>query len=243
VTNPDPALHLFRPDAGPATITSAALRQRLGAGVDRCRPLRASDRVRPDRGLLVVLQAVNAGGKDGVIAEVTATLATQPTRIERFRRRAPGTTAAQLFDGALAAGPGRGELVFFHRSYYEELLDAVLGGPGDVEQLRAAIADLERTLTARSTTVVKVFLHIDRDEQRRRLDRRRDRPELAPLHNTADYLDQDRWDDLMDAYQKVLGWTHTSVHPWLLIPANDRAIRNSLIATALTPHLTPHLIP
>lgn len=231
---------LFHPHTGPATITSTALQRQLGGVVARCRPLRPGQHVPPDRGLLVVLQAVNAGGKDGTIAEVVRTLGSPRIRIERFLRPPPGAAPADLFDRALAAGPGPGELVFFHRSYYEELLHAVLRGDSDgtVQALRTAIAELEQQLTARATTVVKIFLHIDRDEQRRRLDLRRHRPDLARLHNAADYLDQQRWDDLMNAYQTVLVWTHTPSHPWLVIPANDRTTRNTLVATALAPHLT-----
>jgi polyphosphate kinase 2 (PPK2 family) len=229
--------HCFGPNVGPAETTAAALQQRLDPTLDPAQQrLSAGERVLADRGLLVILQAVNAGGKDGTIAELVEMLDRPEVRVERFRRREPGTSVDDLFDRALAAGPALGELVFFHRSYYEELLRAVLENDADATDIRRAVTDLEHAFAARSTVVVKLFLHIDRDEQLRRLDRRRDRPHLVGLHNPADYRDQDRWDELMAAYQTVLACTHTSQHPWLIIPANDPAVRNGLVAEVLRAH-------
>jgi polyphosphate kinase 2 (PPK2 family) len=229
--------HRLGPNIGPAEITAAALQQRLGRTLDLAEQcLRAGQPVLADRWLLVVLQAVNAGGKDGTIAELTSMLDAPGVRVERFRRRDAGTSVDDLFDRALAAGPAPGELVFFHRSYYEELLRAVLENASEAARIRRAIAELEGAFTARSTVLVKLFLHVDRDEQLRRLDRRRDQPHLAGLHNPADYRDQDRWDELMATYQVVLTRTHTPQHPWLIIPANDPAIRNGLVAAVLRPH-------
>jgi polyphosphate kinase 2 (PPK2 family) len=231
--------HRLGPAIGPATITATALQRRLGTVPDLGPGLRAGQAVLADRGLLVILQAVNAGGKDGTIAELTSMLDRPDVRVERFRWREAGTSVHDLLDGALLAGPQRGELVFFHRSYYEELLRAVLKNDIDADHICRAIAELERAFATRSTVVLKVFLHIDRDEQLRRLDRRRDQPDLLGLHNPADYRDQDRWDDLMAGYQAVLSRTHTPEHPWLVIPANDRTVRNTLVASLLRPHLVP----
>jgi len=144
----------------------------------------------------------------------------------------------ELRDRALARGPGPGELVIFHRSYYEELLRAVLEGDPSAATIAANITELEHAYTRRTTTVVKVMLHIDRDEQLRRLDARRDDQELHHLHNPDDYHDQRRWDDLMRAYQTMLVRTHTASHPWFVIPANDRKLRNAIVAGLLHPHLT-----
>jgi polyphosphate kinase 2 (PPK2 family) len=187
----------------------------------------------------VVVQAVNAGGKDGTIAEITTALdPTTPIRIERFTRPSTPPPMPELRARALARGPGPGELVVFHRSYYEELLRAVLEGDPTADTIAADITELEHEYTRCATTLVKVMLHIDRDEQLRRLDHRRDDHGLRHLHNPDDYRDQRTWDDLMRAYQAMLVHTHTASHPWFVIPANDRELRNALVAGLLHPHLT-----
>lgn len=192
----------------------------------------------PNRALVLVIQAVNAGGKDGTIAEIAAALHPgAQVRTERFSRPHAPPPMSQLHDLAVARGPAPGELVMFHRSYYEELLRAVLERDATMDALATTISRIEDTFARRGSTLVKVMLHIDRDEQLRRLDRRRDDHTLHHLHNPDDHRDQDRWDDLMAAYQTTITRTHTTTHPWHLIPANDRQLRNALVADLLHPHL------
>ncbi len=223
----------------PRAVEASALEGDLAPVIAHAAHLSEDESVAGDQRLLVVLQAVNAGGKDGTIAEIVGVLHRSSMRVERFRKPPEGTSWQEVLLRALTIAPDAGELVIFNRSYYEELLRAVLDGHDDRDVVAEAILRLEGDLAERGTVVLKVFLHIDRDEQRRRLDLRQADPGLRHLHNPADYDDQQRWDSLMAAYDTVLALTHTSANPWHVVPANRRLVRNLLVAELLRPHLKP----
>jgi polyphosphate kinase 2 (PPK2 family) len=128
--------------------------------------------------------------------------------------------------------PQPGELVFFNRSYYEDLVHAARHQASDFPRLREKTLRFENELPASRIQLIKLHLHIDKDEQRRRLDARR-HLQLRHLFNPWDYHDQALWPELMQAYDAVLAATHTSTSPWLVIPANDREFRNRAVVRAL----------
>lgn len=121
----------------------------------------------------------------------------------------------------------------FSRSYYGTPVHVAGEGRPEVGRLCDLIVRFEHRLVRDGTALVKLFLHIDRSEQLRRLVARQERPELRHLHNPRGFGDQDRWDDLMRAYDVVMSRTHTIAAPWILVPGNDRDFRNHAVQEAL----------
>ncbi len=230
------SVYTFQSSRSPATTSSAAL-QSLLLGQSRTSELRyqlgRTSSVRSDRGLLFLFQAVNAGGKDGVVEELVSVLGEDNVRVERFRRPPSGEADRDLLNLASRLAPAPGELVFFNRSYYEAPLRAAMERLPNVAILCERIVQFESRLAKYGSSVVKLFLHIDKIEQLRRLEDRQIRPELRHLHNPRDYEDQERWDDLMRAYETVMSNTHTISNPWLVIPSNVREIRNNAVQEVL----------
>jgi polyphosphate kinase 2 (PPK2 family) len=225
----------YRPDRS-LTVTSAA---ELQAGVDLKSGLGTSGssvmkllREHPARAVLIVLQAVNAGGKDGTIEALRESEELPSHRVERLKRPVNPLADHNLLRLAVSLLPQPGELVIFNRSYYEDLVYAARHQSPDFPRLCSAVLLFEDELTASGTRIVKLHLHIDKVEQRRRLAARR-HPHLRHLFNPWDYHDQEIWPEMMQAYDAVLAATHTSQNPWFIIPANQRDFRNHAVVRVL----------
>lgn len=228
----------FRAHIGPAAISSH--RHLRGAPVIEgmvLEDLEISRSFRPDHRLLVVLQSVNAGGKDGVIEELTTLIGARNMRVKKFVRPQSGEDEADPLIVAEEALPNPGEIVVFNRSYYERPLGMARRNDPLFAETCGRINEFEDRLHMSGTILVKLFLNIDRAEQRRRLDARRRRPELRRLHNPRDYEDQERWDELISSYENLIRRTHTAVSPWLIVPANDRSQRNLVVRQILVHRL------
>lgn len=187
----------------------------------------------PSRRLLVVLAAVNAGGKDGSIEELQEVLGAEHIRVERIKRPIVVMRGHDLLRTAEPLVPQTGEIVIFNRSYYEDPLHAARHERAKVEEMCERIVRFEADLAESGVTLVKLHLHVDRNEQLRRLDARQRHPHLAHLFNPYDHHDQGHWPELMLAFETVCGLTHTASNPWFVIPGNDRSFRNAAIRAVL----------
>ncbi len=186
--------------------------------------------------VLVVLQAMDTGGKDGVIRHVFEGVNPQGVKVANFRV----PTAEELDHDYLwrvhQHTPAKGEIVIFNRSHYEDVLAVrVLNlAPKAVWSKRYAhINDFERMLSDEGTTILKFFLHIDRDEQRERLQARLDEPNKRWKFNRGDLKARKLWPDYERAYEDVLSKTSTEWAPWVIVPANRKWYRNLVVATIL----------
>jgi PPK2 family polyphosphate:nucleotide phosphotransferase len=189
-----------------------------------------------ERSLLLVLQGLDASGKDGTIKHVLTGVNPQGCRVVSFK--AP--TAAELAHDYLwrvhAACPTRGEVGIFNRSHYEDVVAARVRKlvPDHVWHKRYRhIREFERLLTDEGTTLVKVFLHISRDEQRKRLQERVDDPEKAWKFQRSDLDDRALWTEYQEAYDDVLRETSTEWAPWHVVPADHKWVRNMAVAQLL----------
>ncbi len=182
---------------------------------------------------MVLLEALNAGGKDGTIEELRAALGPETVRVERIKRPFPALGEHDLLEVAARLVPKPGEFVFFNRSYYEDPVHAAAHGNPQIGHLCERVVSFEDRLAADGIRVVKLFLHIDKEEQRRRLDARQRHRHLRHLHNPFDRHDQTNWTSLMSAYDSVLSLTHTRTSPWSMIPGNDRLFRNKAVEDVL----------
>ncbi len=188
------------------------------------------------RSLLLVLQGLDASGKDGTIRHVLAGTNPQGCRIVAFRQPTAPELAHDYLWRVRAACPSRGELGIFNRSHYEDAVTVRVRGlaPKSVWKRRPHhIREFERLLTDEGTHVVKAFLHVSKDEQRKRLQERLENPEKQWKFRREVLENRARFDDYIAAYDDVLTETSTSWAPWYVVPADRNWIRNLAVAELL----------
>lgn len=186
--------------------------------------------------ILIILQAMDTGGKDGVIRSVFGKVDPQGVRVANFKVPTPIELDHDYLWRVHQQVPGKGELVIFNRSHYEDVLVVRVHqlAPEKAWKRRfQQINAFEKMLVEEGTTLIKFYLHIDPEEQRQRLLERIDIPEKQWKFNSGDLKERGRWKDYMDAYEDVLSKTSTREAPWYIIPANRNWYRNWLIASIL----------
>lgn len=188
------------------------------------------------RSLLIVLQAMDGAGKDGTIRHVMSGLNPQSCHVTSFKAPSPVERAHDFLWRIHRAVPATGEIGIFNRSHYEDVLvvrvhDLV---PKSVWSRRyQQINNFERHLTDNGTTILKFFLHISKDEQRRRLEDRLRDPNKNWKVNPADAEERRYWDDYMEAYEEVFRRCSAKYAPWFIIPANKKWFRNLAVSSIL----------
>jgi PPK2 family polyphosphate:nucleotide phosphotransferase len=188
------------------------------------------------RSVLVILQAIDAGGKDGVIRHVMSYFNPQGTNVTSFGVPTEEEAAHDFLWRVHPHAPGAGRLAVWNRSHYEEVLVVRVNElqPASVWRGRyARINAFEETLVERGTTVLKFMLHISRDEQRRRLQDRLTDPAKQWKFNTGDLKAREQWADYEAAYEDALGKCSTADAPWYVIPADHKWYRNLAVARIL----------
>jgi PPK2 family polyphosphate:nucleotide phosphotransferase len=186
--------------------------------------------------VLIVLQAMDAGGKDGTIRRVFDSVNPSGVRVASFK--AP--TAEELDHDYLwrihKEVPAKGEMVIFNRSHYEDVLVVRVHNyvPPEVWGKRFdQINEFERNLAENGTTILKFYLHIDLDEQKERLQARLDDPTKRWKFRLGDLDERKLWPDYMEAFEDALSKTSTEYAPWYVIPANLKWYRDLAISTIL----------
>lgn len=186
--------------------------------------------------LLIVLQATDTGGKDGTIREVFRGVNPQGCRVWSFKRPSSDELEHDFLWRYHQDTPGRGMIVIFNRSHYEDVLVVRVHGLVSQEVWRqryAMINDFERMLTLNGTTIIKFFLHISKDEQKERLQSRLDRPDKRWKFNPDDLKERRLWPDYQDAFQDAINNCSTAYAPWYVVPANTKWYRNLVVARTI----------
>ncbi len=222
----------FKGEESSARERTDQLRDRL---VDLQRRLHAGQQHR----VLVVLQAMDTGGKDGAIRKVFSGVNPLGVKVARFERPTPIELAHDFLWRVHAHAPARGEIVIFNRSHYEDVLVVRVNDlqPKSVWEKRYGhIRDFEKLLFDEGTTILKFYLHIDRDEQKERLQARLDDPDKNWKFDAHDLEQRRFWDAYMRAFRDAIVETDRPHAPWYVIPANrkwyrDYAILNILVDT------------
>lgn len=187
-------------------------------------------------GLLVVLQGIDASGKDGAIRHVMNAFNPQGCFVASFKVPTPEEAAHDFLWRVHKQVPGKGEIGVFNRSHYEDVLvvrvhelvpRAVWLGRYEL------IRDFEKVLIESGTTIVKFFLHISRDEQRQRLQERYENPRKRWKFSMGDLGERKLWDKYTEAYEDALSETSTADSPWYVIPANRNWFRDLAISSIL----------
>ncbi|MBA3655707.1 MAG: polyphosphate kinase 2 family protein, partial [Actinobacteria bacterium] len=186
--------------------------------------------------LLVVLQAIDGGGKDSTIKKVFRGVNPQGRRVTSFKQPSERELAHDFLWRVHQATPEKGEIGVFNRSHYEDVLvvrvhDLV---PEKVWRDRYRIInEFEHGLAAAGTRVVKLFLAISRDEQARRFRSRQETVHKRWKYNEADEQERTFWDDYQEAFADAINETSSEESPWYVIPADNKWYRNWAVATIL----------
>jgi len=186
--------------------------------------------------ILLIFQATDAAGKDGAIRHVMSGVNPQGCQVFSFKHPSPAELEHDFLWRTTRDLPARGKIGIFNRSYYEEVLivrvhpeilrSEGLADPPSDDKTRQdryrSIVDLERHLRDNGTRIIKFFLHLSKEEQRKRFLARIDEPEKNWKFSMADIEERKFWKDYMKAYEECLGATSTSEAPWYIVPADDK---------------------
>lgn len=213
-----------------------AAREELAGHRERIRDLQTRLYAEHRRALLIVLQAMDTGGKDGTIRSVFEGVNPQGCQVTSFK-----TPSAEELDHDFLwryhrHAPARGMIGIFNRSHYEDVLIVRVRSLVEERVWRgryALINDFERLLAAEGVTVLKFFLHISRDEQRRRLEARLAEPHKRWKFSAGDLAERARWDDYRRAYADAIGACSTAGAPWYVVPADHKWYRNLVVARTI----------
>jgi PPK2 family polyphosphate:nucleotide phosphotransferase len=177
------------------------------------------------RSVLLVLQAMDTGGKGGIIRHVVGAIDPQGTRIHGFGKPTPEELEHDFLWRVRRELPPAGVVGVFDRSHYEDVLIGrvrALAPPAELERRYGAIVDFENELVAAGTTILKVMLHLGRDEQKERLAERLDRADKHWKYNPGDLAERALWPAYQAAYQVALERTSTAEAPWYVVPADRK---------------------
>jgi PPK2 family polyphosphate:nucleotide phosphotransferase len=193
-----------------------------------------------ERSVLLVLQGVDASGKDGVIRSVFSGLSPQGCRVVSFRAPTSTDLAHDYLWRIHAALPVRGEIGIFNRSHYEDVVTVRVQrlAPEEVWRRRPGhIREWERMLVEEGTSIVKVFLNVSKEEQRTRFQERVDDPEKRWKFRREDLEVRARLDEYLAAYDEVLTETSTPWAPWYVVPADRNWVKAYAVAKLLVEEL------
>ncbi len=186
--------------------------------------------------ILIVLQAMDSGGKDGTIRHVFDGTNPQGVKVASFKKPTDEERAHDYLWRVHRHTPGSGEVAIFNRSHYEDVLVVRVHNlvPPEIWNRRYDhINAFEQMLADEGTTIVKLYLHISKDEQKERLQARLDVPHKQWKFAKGDLAERERWDEYMEAFEAVLSKTSTAAAPWYVIPANRKWYRNLVISRIL----------
>lgn len=186
--------------------------------------------------LLIVLQAMDTGGKDGAIKKVFEGTNPQGVRVAAFKAPTPEELAHDFLWRIHQQTPPNGYITIFNRSHYENVLVVRVNNlvPPEVwKNYYDNINDFERILADNGTRILKFYLHISKDEQKKRLQARLDNPHKHWKFSVGDLPVREQWDDYMKAYEVAIQRCNTEYAPWYIVPANHKWYRDLVLAKTI----------
>jgi PPK2 family polyphosphate:nucleotide phosphotransferase len=234
-------------DTGRIDLAKGPAAELLREGVERLAALQDMLYAQDRWAVLCIFQAMDAAGKDGAIKHVFSGVNPQGCHVTSFKAPGPIELDHDFLWRHATALPSRGMIGIHNRSWYEEVLVArihpeILDRQKLPQKLRtrriwderlADIAAFESYLGRQGVVVLKFFLHISKDEQRRRFLKRIDEPEKNWKFNLGDVAERRLWDDYQSAYEKAIGATATPAAPWFVVPADNKWFTRLMVAEAL----------
>ncbi|WP_296951759.1 PPK2 family polyphosphate kinase [uncultured Massilia sp.] len=189
-----------------------------------------------EKKLLLILQGMDTSGKDGTVRSLFSQINPMGLSATAFSVPTAREQAHDFLWRVHPYVPGNGEIAIFNRSHYEDVLVPRVHGTLDDEACArryAQIRDFERMLAESGTTIVKVFLHLSKDEQKKRLQERLDDPEKHWKFDPSDLAARAQWGDYRRAYEDAINATDCEHAPWYVVPADSKTHRNLLVAHLL----------
>jgi PPK2 family polyphosphate:nucleotide phosphotransferase len=231
----------------PVCASKAELEAMLAAHVAALSDLQAKLYAADSHALLVILQGMDAAGKDGAIRHVMTGVNPQGCQVTSFKQPSPEELKHDFLWRAARALPGRGMIGLFNRSHYEDVLvvrvhhhlleaeglDSHGGHKGLWRERYRSIRDFEAHLTRNGTRIVKIFLHLSKAEQRRRFLARIDDKQKNWKLTAADIQERAFWDKYQKAYERCLDATSTEASPWWVVPADDKDSARLIVSQIL----------
>lgn len=244
IVHPGTKVNLDEIDADDSPMTTNFLKKKVEKHLDKLRDeLQAMQKMLYAQGkhrILVVLQAMDTGGKDGCVKHVFSRVDPQGITVKSFKKPTEEELAHDYLWRVHPHVPANGQIVIFNRSHYEDIISV------RVKNLREEaiwhkrykhINDFENMLIDEGTTVIKIFLHISLEEQKKRLLSRLERPEKHWKLFPEDIKDRKLWPDFMRAYESVFEKTSRKKNPWYIVPANKKWYRNLVVSEIVVEHL------
>lgn len=191
--------------------------------------------------VLIILQGMDTAGKDGTIRHVFRGVNPQGVRVASFKVPTPDELDHDFLWRVHAHTPGKGEMVIFNRSHYEDVLIVRVHQLVPEKEWRQGykeINDFEEMLAHEGTTIIKFYLNIDQDEQKKRLQARLDDSTKTWEFNIEDLHERKLWKEYMKAYEDAISETSTPWAPWHIVPANHKWYRNLVISKVIIKTLT-----
>ncbi len=223
----------------------------LKEGIVNLRKLQDKLYAHNEYSVLIVLQAMDAAGKDGAIKHVMSGLNPQGVKVTSFKAPNSLELDHDYFWRHYKALPARGDIAIFNRSHYENvlvtrvhpeyILKEKIPGVNSLDDINSdfwrrrydQINRFERTLAENGTIILKFFLHLSKDEQRKRFLDRIDDPRKNWKFSAADANERQHWDDYMKAYEEMLSATSTKYAPWFVLPADDKWLTRLCMAAII----------
>ncbi len=185
--------------------------------------------------LLIILQGMDTSGKDGTIRHVFSCINPQGCIVKSFKTPTEEEKLHDFLWRIYANLPEKRMIQIFNRSHYEDILFPVVHGLLDkkeVQERHEMINRFEEHLQKSGTIILKFYLHISKEEQHKRLEKRVTNPEKKWKYNSGDKKEAKKWDDYINAYQNVLDGCGKN-NPWIVVPADEKWYRNYLVANTI----------
>jgi PPK2 family polyphosphate:nucleotide phosphotransferase len=232
---PGSKVHLdsIDPDGTPLIDDKAAAKEKSLKTLERLSDLQELLYAQRRHKVLIVLQGMDTSGKDGTVRHVMGGFNPAGVRVVSFKKPTQLELDHDFLWRVHAVVPGSGEVAAFNRSHYEDVLIVRVHGLVPEEQWKKRydrINEFEKLLAENGTLVLKFFLHISRDEQRKRLQERIDDPAKHWKFQHGDIEERKLWDDYTAAYEDALEKTSTKWAPWYIVPANAKWYRNFVVS-------------
>ena len=228
-------LHKWPTRVAPAYKSKSHYQSILSDHIERLSDLQSKLYAGNRHAVLLIFQAMDAAGKDGAIKHVMSGVNPQGCQVYSFKHPSATELEHDFLWRTTRTLPERGRIGIFNRSYYEEVLIVRVhpeilraegvdpdGDPAIWHERYRSIVDLERHLHRNATRTVKFFLHLSKEEQRRRFLARIDEPEKNWKFSLGDIEERQYWKSYMKAYEKCLTATSTDIAPWYVVPADDK---------------------
>ncbi|WP_455223543.1 polyphosphate kinase 2 family protein [Kaarinaea lacus] len=239
---PGKTIHLkeIDPDYKAQHKNKVSAREEIRKYAQRLRELQYLLYAENRRGLLICLQAMDSGGKDGTIRHVLGYMNPQGCRVQAFKVPTAQEAAHDFLWRVHRVTPGRGEVVIFNRSHYEDVLVTRVHGLV-AKKIWSARYDMinafESYLADNGVHILKFFLHLSKDEQLKRFKKRLNDPNRHWKISEADYTERNHWEAYQRAYEDVLNRCSTPHAPWFVIPADHKWFRNLAVSRIVVEYL------